>query len=301
MAGPKHRRVHFFQPYRCRPNDDEIELQAGFWPSFHKKIGGTAAPDQFVEIRGTEYRGAARHCAETGADYLYLGRKRDAVDFPESSTGDDDEQPLILDDGERLMEPCYLHTVDNTENIVATLRSSGGSTISAVETWLSRTLHDKLGNDKIKLRPIVRYDQMDRLNRAQNIAKFSIKLDKHQTAASGNGGIAGAMQQAYSSLEGGATMAFEWSFGRSTPDASLGQKLLGQAKEILATWENIRSAEATIISEEDGETRREIIDFLKDNVTFRVTVGETPDVVQSPEVVTRALMTAAKQFRELDL
>lgn len=300
MAGPKRRRVHFFQPYRCKPNDDEIELAAQFWSNFHRKIGGTAAPDQFVEIRGTEYRGAARHCAETGVDYLYLGRKRDAVDFPERSTGDDDEQPLILDDGERLMEPCYLHTVDDTQNIVATLRSSGGSSISAVETWLSRALRDKLGSDRIKLRPIVRHDQMDRLNNAQNITKFSIKMDKHQVSTSSDGDIAGAMQQAYDSLEGGATMTFEWSFGRSAPDSSLGQKLLGQAKQLL-TWENIRSAEATIISEEDGETRREIVDFLKDNVTFRVTVGETPDIVQSPEVVTRALLKAAKQFRDLDL
>lgn len=300
MAGPKRRRVHFFEPYRCRPNDDEVELQAGFWSNFHNKIGGTAAPDQFVQIRGNEYRGAARHCTETGVDYLYLGRKRDAVDFPESSTGEDDEQPLILDDGERLMEPCYLHTVDDVQNIVATLRSSGGSSISAVETWLSRTLREKLGNDTIKLRPIVRHDQMERLNNAQNIAKFSIKMDKHQTSTSGDGEIADAMQQAFDSLEGGATMTFEWSYGRSTPDNTLGRKLLDQAKQLL-TWENIRSAEATIISEEDGETRREIIDFLKDNVTFRVTVGETPDVVQSPEVVTRALLEAAKKFRDLDL
>ncbi|MCW2092659.1 UNVERIFIED_ORG: hypothetical protein M2328_005939 [Rhodococcus erythropolis] len=302
MADAKKRTVHFFEPVRAQPDGTEIELQNDFWSRFRAEIKGLDTDEQFVTIRGVQYRGAARHCVTNLSDYLYLGKTRDTIDHPESSVGDDDEQPLILEDGGRLVEPCYLYCVEEPKNVVASLRSSGGPSITAVEEWLTKILKKNLGNDAIKLRPIVRHDQLDRLEQAQNVARFSIKLekDKHPQGAN-DGAIASAVSGAYESLGQGATMTYEWSYGNSTPDKQTGKRLVNQIKQIL-NWGATKSAEATIIREgENGDLIRDQIDFVRDKVTFKVPVGTSPNIVQSADVVTDALLEASKKYRELRL
>ncbi|WP_280300842.1 DUF6731 family protein [Nocardia neocaledoniensis] len=301
MANAKKRTVHFYEPVRVMPDDTEIELQPGFWKEFYTTISAFDSDEQFTMIRGVQYRGAARHSAASSADYLYLGKTRDTIDYPESSVGDDDEQPLTLEDGGRLVEPCYLFCVREPNNVVATMRASGGATISAVEAWITKVLKSDLGSDSIKLKPVVRSDQMERLEQAKSVAKFSIKLDKDRHPAGSDGVIAQAMKNAYESLGNGATLTFEWSYGNSAPAPDTGKKLKSQIFQMLG-WDAAKSAEATVIRENDrGDLIRDQLDFFKDRVSFRVTVGDSPNIVQTADVVTDALKEASKMYVDLNL
>ncbi|WP_415047375.1 DUF6731 family protein [Gordonia sp. (in: high G+C Gram-positive bacteria)] len=209
MPEARKRTVHFFEPVRTQPDGTEIELTVGFWSQFRSRIEALSSDDQFLTIRGIQYRGAARHCVASSADFLYLGKTRDPIDHPENAVGDDDEQPLVLEDGGRLVEPCYLYDAQAGTNVVATLRSSAGPSISAVEDWLTRIIKHEIGEDSIKLRPVVRHDQMERLDEAQNIARFSVKFDKDQNPeANSDGQVVNAVSNAYEGLGQGATMTF---------------------------------------------------------------------------------------------
>ncbi|MBF6158973.1 hypothetical protein IU421_04920 [Nocardia cyriacigeorgica] len=301
MTGPKKRTVHFFDPVRVMPDGTEVELQTGFWKELHSKVSALESDEQFTTIRGIQYRGAARHCLFTSVDYLYLGKTRETIDYPDSSVGDDDEQPLVLEDGGRLVEPCYLYCVRKPYNAVATLRASGGATISAVETWITRVLRDDLGSDAIELRPVVRNDQMERLAQAESVAKFSVKLDKDRHPADSNGTISGAIKDAYESLGTGATMTFEWSYGNSTPTHGAGVKMVDQIRQVLR-WNAAKSAEATVLrTDEGGNVVRDQIDFFKDRVSYRVPVGESSEIVQTADVVTAALREASRIYLQNNL
>lgn len=306
MSTPKKRTVRFFRPVRQQPDGSIIELAAGFWEGFRAKLDELDSDAQFVAIRGVQYRGAARKSPLSSTKYLYLGKTRESSDYPESSVGDDDEQPLILEDGGRLVEPCYIYVLNRTSNTIATLRSSGGPSLSAVADWITRFYKSVLGDDTIELEPIVRHDQMERLQEAQNIASFSVKIEKDQHLSgapqdSPEGVMAGALRESYESLGGGATMDYSWSFGNSQPAPSRGQRLKREALQIL-NWKTAKSAKATVIRRDHhGDIIREQIDFIKDKVTVRVPVGESSAIVQSSDVVTAALRQASEKFNELDL
>lgn len=300
MSGGRNRTVRFYSITRVQPDDTSIVMQPGFWTDVKSKLDALTAAAQFTFIKGNEYRGTSRHCSETASDYFYLGRVRDRIDFPESSTGDDDEEPLILNEDGRLVEPCYMYVADNEENEVAILRSSGGPRPETVDKWLTAMFRSVLGNDVLKLTPVLRRGQMERLNAATNVKKFTVKVDKHQpinsTPVDGQSRITGALDEVYDDLEGQASMSFEWSFGNATPTPSTGRKLLTHIREVLDRM-SPSTAQVTVIRPDDnGDEIVDHIDFIKERVAFRVEVGSDTDAAQSPDVVTTALRDAVRLY-----
>lgn len=301
MAGKK-RTVRFFVPKRIQPNGTSIPLQPDFWDGLRKKVKALPSAEQFVQIRDVSYRGAARREPTNGADYLYLGKTREHSDLPERSLGDADETPLVLQDGERLVEPCYIYVVKPRTNRIATLRSSGGPSVSAVGEWITGFYKGQLGPDKIVLEPVMREDQMERLNDALNIASFSVTIEKHQSLEDVSAGsvITDAVKNSYETLERGARVDYSWSYGLKSPKASLGETLKNDIRKILG-WGLAKYAKATVIRNDDGSVIRDKIDFIKDQVTMQVTVGSDSAAVQSADVVLSALLEATRQYNGLGL
>lgn len=302
MAGKK-RTVRFFVPKRVQPDGTSIQLQPNFWKGFRKKVEALPAAEQFVNIRDIDYRGAARHEQSNSADYLYLGKTRDKADLPERSVGEGDETPLILREGERLVEPCYIYVVKPQSNRIATLRSSGGPSVSAVGEWITGFYQNELGIDRIVLEPVMREDQMDRLNEALNVASFSVTIEKHQNLGDvpAESAVTQAVKNSYETLDRGARVDYSWSFGHKSPESSLGETLKNDIKTILG-WGLAKYAKATVIREsDDGHLIRDKIDFIKDQVTTQVTVGTDPAAVQSADVVLSALLEAARRYDDLGL
>lgn len=302
MAG-KNRVVRFYVPKRVQPDGTSSPLPPNFWDGFRARVDALSAADEFVEIRTVEYRGAARHEPATISDYLYLGKTRDPADLPERSEGENDETPLMLRDGERLVEPCYIYVVKPISNRVATLRSSGGPSVSAIGEWITGFYVDQLGPDKIVLEPLMRDDQLDRLNSAINVVRFSVTIEKEENIGEMSAGsvITDAVKNSYETLERSARVDYSWSFGQKSPNPSLGQALKADIQKILG-WGLAKHAEATVIREDDGgHFIRDKIDFIKDQVTMKVTVGTDPGAVQSADVVLSALLEASSRYDDLGL
>lgn len=74
MAAKK-RTVRFFMPFRMQPDGTAVELNLNFWPIFRNKLAPLTASEQFVTLRGVEYRGDARHEPAASTDYFYLGKR----------------------------------------------------------------------------------------------------------------------------------------------------------------------------------------------------------------------------------
>jgi hypothetical protein len=303
MSKPKSRRVHIMKPMAETPDETLTALEPGFWSVFHNKISGLEARAQFHEFLGLQYRGAARHCTGTSVDYMYLGKNRAKSDWPERGSGDDDEFPLVLEEADRLVEPCYLYDLGRDTNTVAVLRSSGGPSISAVESWMTRTFKHQLGNKKLRLQPVTREDQMERLENALAVSKFEVSLmaSKQIPEDVGNMGIELALHQAYLDAGHSATIDFKLSFGNSLKAAISNDSNIADFRNIFS-WGIAKKATATLVfEEEDGSLRRELVDFISDKVSFQINVGDDANMAQTPEVVTAALIEAKSLYNALDL
>jgi hypothetical protein len=298
----KKRTVRFFVPYRRKPDGTTAPLNPNFWTLFRNKLTPLTNANQFLTIRGLEYRGATRHETTAAADYFYLGKTRDQVDFPESSVGEADEAPLALQEGARLVEPCYFVVAEESDNTIALLRSSAGPSVSAVGDWITRFFEDSLGNDVIELQPKLRGDQSTRFNDAVNVTKFEVAIERHHNLGevTADTRLGAALQESYEGLDRGALIEQSWSFGHSQPDASLGQSMKQAIVEVL-NWGVAKTAKATVIRHRpDGREFRDRIDFIKDQITTQVRVGDNPGVIQSPEIVIAALREAVQEYVQLN-
>ncbi|MFA4083038.1 hypothetical protein ONA92_15180 [Mycobacteroides salmoniphilum] len=302
MAAKK-RIVRFFEPYRRQPDATTVQLDQNFWADFRDKLTPLSYDDQLLTIRGFEYRGAARHELSTASDYFYLCKTREQVDFPESSIGDADEAPLTLQEGARLVEPCYFVVAEPPNNTIALIRSSAGPSVSAVGDWVTRHYQGPLGHDVIELQPKLRGDQSTRFNDAVNITRFEVAIERHHNLGevTADTQLGAALRGSYEGLERGALVEQVWSFGHNQPNASLGQDMKQAVIEVL-NWGVAKLAKATVVrTRPDGSEFRDKIDFVKDQITTRVRVGDDPTVSQSPEVVVSALREAVHEYIAMDL
>lgn len=298
----KTRTVRFFEPYRRQPDGTSIQLAPEFWALLRGKVSQLPHAEQFVDIRGIEYRGDARHESSLNADYFYLGKTRDQVDFPESSVGDADEAPLTLQEGARLVEPCYLMVAESQSNTIALVRTSAGPSVSAVGEWITRFFNEELGNDSIELQPKLRGDQQQRFNDAVDITAFEISIERHHNLGDVHADtqLGAALRQSYEGLERGGLVQQKWSFGRTRPSHSVSQNMRRAIIEVL-NWTVAKTAKATVVRvDSNGKEFKDTIDFVKDQVTTKVTVGDDPSVAQSPTVVVGALRSAIRQYTDSD-
>ncbi|YCU58699.1 hypothetical protein ACRYGV_05715 [Mycobacteroides abscessus] len=207
---------------------------------------------------------------------------------------------MTLQEGARLVEPCYFVVAEDGDNTIALLRTSAGPSVSAVGDWITSHFQAQLGNDVIELQPKLRDDQTTRFNDAVNITKFEVVIERHHNLAEvvADTELGSALQQSYEGLERGAQITQSWSYANGQPPQSLGQDFKQAVIEIL-NWGVAKVAKATVIrNRPNGGEFRDHIDFIKDAITTQVQTGDDPSVEQSPEVVIGALRAAVRQYIE---
>lgn len=235
-------------------------------------------------------------------NFLYVGKRRRASDWPDTSKGDQDETPLEID-GE-LIEPMYIAGVSNS-TFAAFLRSSGGPSWEAVQHWIMSVLGVANQPWSLELRPYVRADYMERLAQAEGVSKLHMKFDPGSLSSEGS---ESEIMKAVSALQGGSsavTVEVEVSFGRSMPGDGASEEHLRALREAVGR-PGKRQLRATVLRPTgNGELAKDKIDFLKDRVTFSVEVGNDPDDRPTPEAIMKAMSEATASFtamlRESDM
>lgn len=297
MSQGKPRNVYIVEPVLLDQSGVAQGITPGFWEALHVQVAGLAVRQRLITYRSRRYRGAARTCASPAVDYLYLGKRRPGVDWPDTADGDADEEPLSLPGD--LVEPLYLTPVSGT-NYSAVMRSSAGPTFQAFEAWVDQVLQLHQTNWSFRLRPYVRRDDIERLRSATGVSKFSIKydpgaLDDVQPV----GEISSALKAVQRSGAGGVSVAVEVSFGHATPDETA-SRLYAEEIDALLEIGGVKKASATLLHvNQENQLSRDYVEFLNDRVVYTVSVGDSEAERQTPSVVLAGMGEAIQRFRSL--
>lgn len=301
VAAPRgaKRRVYFVEPVIEKQDSSLEEVSGNFWDVYLKHVSELPRERRRIEMYGRKYIGEVRTEIAPAETYLYLGKARRGADWPDIS----DAEGLVsaLDPGQgidALIEPAYLLPVSGT-NYVAVLRTSGGPSFAAIESWMSSAAGLDTTSERFTLRPYVRTDQLQRLNEASGATRVHLKVDPGvlQTDES-LGAIGNAMREVQNLGAGGVSVDMTLSFGRATPSHAYAESIANEVKKVIKKIP-FKTAEATLMTEDaNGKEMREKVDFVRDRVTGSEYVGTSEDEPATPAVVLKALTDAIWKFKK---
>ncbi|MCR6647762.1 MAG: hypothetical protein NVV70_06335 [Cellulomonas sp.] len=282
------------------------EFQPGFWDGLHGHVRGLPAAKRLVTWYGTRYGGAARSESSPAVDYVYIGRRRIPADFPDHAADDaSDETPLDIPG--TLVEPMYIRSIPGT-NYAAFMRTSGGPSFAACESWLTQVLGYEGTGESIALRPYVRQDSIRRLAESDGVAKLELKFepDSLRDLAEGDGEIAHALAAVDRLGGGGVSIEVGVSFGRSHPSDAGAERYAKDLQRILGK-SGLTRAVATLLTrrpkpskkpnaEPEYSFAREHVNFLRDQVVHSVRIKGDETVRRTPSLVLGAMGDAVQQF-----
>lgn len=292
------RRIYFLEPVIERQDNTLEEVSEDFWGHFLTHLKDLPSERRRIELYGRKYIGEMRTEKTPAADYLYLGKARRGADWPDITDAAGTVSALNPGEGvEALIEPAYLLPVSGT-NYVAVLRTSGGPSFSAIESWMSSAGGLDTQSERFTLRPYVRTDQLARLSRATGAARVHLKVDPGALQVDESlGAIGNAMKQVQDLGAGGVSVDMTLSFGRATPSHAYAEAIAAEVKKIIGKIP-FKSAEATLmVEDEHGKEVRERVDFVRDRVTGSEYVGTSEDEPATPPVVLQALTEAIFKFK----
>lgn len=292
------RRVYFVEPVIEHQDNSLEEVSDDFWKHFLQHVSNLPQVRRRIELHGRKYIGEMRTETQPAEDYLYLGKARRGADWPDISDASGVVSPLALGAGvDALIEPAYLLPVSGT-NYVAVLRTSGGPSFSAIESWMSSAAGFDTSSERFTLRPYVRTDQLERLNSASGATRVHLKVDPGALQVDDSlGTIGNAMKQVQDLGAGGVSVDMILSFGRATPTHAYAEAVAEEVQKIIGKVP-FRSAEATLLVEdENGKEVREKVDFVRDRVTGSEYVGTSEDEPATPPLVLKALTDAIWKFK----
>lgn len=301
MAKGRARKVYFFEPVEVDENEHVTEPAVGFWPSFFDALSDQSEEDRRTSFRTNRFEGEVRTERSPAVTYLYLGKLRPGADWPDIRNLQGERASLAsIGAVGALLEPAYLLPVGITTNFVAIMRSSGGPTWSAIENWLSVTGGYAIGDEKkrLELRPYVRKDALERLQRAQGASRLHMKFDAIE--APDTNPDASAVERAVRELQGagggGLSVDIGLSFGHLQPDDAGAQALVSGIRGLLRS-PSLKRADATLLVPGDGGLVKDPVDFVRDRITVQVEVGEHQDEEPTPQAVLSAMSDALGTFR----
>jgi hypothetical protein len=293
------RRIYFLEPVIERQDGSLEEVSSNFWSMYLKHLQVLPQDRRRIELYGRKYIGEMRTEISPAEDYLYLGKARRGADWPDISNADGVVSPLALGAGvDALIEPAYLLPVSGT-TYVAVLRTSGGPSFSAIESWMSSAAGLDSQSERFVLRPYVRTDQIQRLNEAEGATKVHLKVDPGAFSDDASvGALGNAMRQVQDLGAGGVSVDMTLSFGNARPDHAYAENVAEQVRAILGKVP-LKVAEATLlVTDDEGRSKREKIDFVRDRVTGSEYVGTSEDEPATPAVVLVAMTQAIRTFKK---
>jgi hypothetical protein len=252
--------------------------------------------DRLKRINQVRYRGNSRSVGEPATRFLYIGKRRPRQDWPDTSVGGADEEPLEVD-GE-LVEPMYLLPVPNT-NYVGVLRTSGGPTFAAATEWIGQVLQSQGDPMDFFLRSVVRHDALERLAESGGVSMFDIKLAAGASVPDDAGRITTVVNELRA--QGGADLSIglRISFGNAIPDEGTARELAHDVERVLRGGNGLKNVIAKVIeTKDDGSISKDELHFLNDRITHSVSVGQSESELATAEVVINAMAQAVTTFTQ---
>ena len=132
-----------------------------------------------------------------------------------------------------VLEFLYAYGIGGASEVCVVLRSSGGSSLSAFESWMGHILGFDETDEVFRLAPIVRRDALERLARAQGAAKLDMKLEPgFSLQRSGQTQVQRALETVAEELGDGVSIELGISFGRARPSEEDAERLAHEVQKI---------------------------------------------------------------------
>lgn len=295
MPTGKERTVYFFNGAVVNQDDTAENWGSDSWENFI----------QLMHQQGTfqfTYNGLI-YIAEAGVtsnhtQYLYVGKQRNQSDWPYGQTGSSGIVPIsqASPDLSGVYEYAYLVHMRNTDRI-AVLKSSGGPSPSAIARFISDKLRLFETGLRFEIRPILRSNQIQKLNDAEGATRISLKLESVEELSSLNGDsdlfetfkIANNVTNGFGSIE------LIISLGSARPSGPIARSLKDAFKGLWSRNPGVfKKAKATLINE--GTNSRDEVDFIQDRITVKVSVGSSENEEPTAEAIISAISDAINRY-----
>lgn len=264
--------------FRVVMTEDETGLEGNpptdFWDrmlaAFPTNGHGEFGRHEFVDDSGVLLEGELRTSASGQIDFVYIGRSRDRLDWPDRRTKTDPTLgSLALDESiTGIFEPARMKPIPGTNN-VAIARSYAGPLPSAAESWLTDAYRTVKKGFSITLVPVTRKDQIARLRAAVGVSRLTVSLEGD--IARGQGRIAKAARELQEAVGFPVRTDITLSMGNNKFDVAFDslKDLLARAMET----GSVSKAEATLLEDTPGgEVKRDTVDFFSDKLAYTIEV-----------------------------
>lgn len=287
MAAFKQTKIRFFTT--VIKNDDGLSapVDNGFWQEVLDYIGKLDVAERVLPIGQVRYEVGVKYREEIHDRVLYIGKRRALSDSPMKSDENLDESELEIEDGFRIVEPCYLHPVGNSERgIVSYYKSSNGPHWSAVAKLLN-LMAVKTGKPEVyELLALSKENPELILERALGAKSIDFKVDRLSTdIPAKNDKITQAVESIYQEFEGQVAVSMKLSFETGKPTAKA--TLLTSVVKRLARSSAVDKLETNLMLPTDDERdyRTEVVNMMKDIVAYDEDLVEKDQRVSVPDIL----------------
>ncbi|MDR6201246.1 hypothetical protein QE374_003155 [Microbacterium sp. SORGH_AS428] len=297
MAG-KTRTVHFFELIEVAQDESVQEYTAEAWDDLFDMIAGMEVEELRHEIRQRKYEGEVRDEPTRQVRYLYLGKLRPGMDWPDIRDLDGEHTSLASTGVVgALIEPAYVVRITGTP-FVAILRTPGGPSFTAISSWLTAVAGLEFEETRLELRPYARRDQLARLNSAIGATKLHLKVGADVLDdADPTSDVVRAMQAVQDTGAGGVSVEMIVSYGNARPDGVGAQHLADAVAEFVRTVPGSH-ASATLMQPQDDGYVKDHVDFTLDRISLSEEVGGSEDEEPTAYAILGAMSQAIRRFRE---
>jgi len=296
------RKVHFLDTGLLDPAGSRSDLAPGYWAALDGYLSPRSPQDRVHTYRGSTYFGEARISRAPAFRYVYLGRVRALADSPDAYRPGvgvlgavRHEQP-----GDRIAEPTYLIPIDGSNRVAIMSPVRGGTSVSAIESWLSAHTPGLPTGTFIDLLPVLDRDVAAKLGAASGASAVTLRAPHDAEITEEDGDLGAAFEAARRIVPNEAVIEINWSLGnRSTTDGSR-QRIVDVARRVLnRPWLSKAKVNLELpVETDDGvKLRHEVHDLIKDVMSEQATFTLQDDQVPTPEAVLPAMYEAVQRFR----
>lgn len=298
MSRFKKTKIRFFVTRIKNDNGPSASVNTDFWDDVMDYIQTLDVSQRILNVGSTSYEVGVRYRAEIHDRVVYIGKRRPLSDSPMISDENLDETELEVEDGSRIVEPCYLHRVQNSQfGVVSYYKSSSGPHWSAVEKLLNKLAVSRGGHEAYELHALTKDDPSKILDDAIGAKSLEFKVERLGTdPVDGDDPVTRAAEKIYEEFGGQVSVSMKLSFERGRPTSSAA-KLSAAAKRLTAS-NMIGTLRGNIMLPTDGndEYRSEMVDFLKDVVAYEEDLVEEDQKVSVADILV-AMSKAESRLR----
>lgn len=276
-----------------------VGISGDFWDELLTKIDGLSLGDREAVINDISYVGEKLDPKSPVMPHLQIHRIRNLSEqINQFDRLDGNIGPLQLDSpSKRIAEPTYLVPFGKDNYVAVLSPAPRGTTLSAIEEWLTIASGISDLDGTISLRPIVDESVLQKLLNSSGGSRLELRVERGTTIPTNGGGdIGDAVRQVTQGTTEDMSLDLTWSFGHDKQPSSWRNKLVVAATWIAQTAWTEKAKINFTYEDELGNLHTESHDIFRDRIAFNVEIESSVDERLEESYVLNAIASAIQKF-----